>query len=84
MSATQVFEPEFDRHFFRLPVKIQQDLQSKIDHLGRNLSSFPHFRMTGSRWFRVRVGDYRIIYGINIEKNTLHLLTVGNRKEVYR
>lgn len=84
MNATQVFEPEFDKNFFRLPPNIQENIQSKIDHLGRNLSSFPHFRMKGHPAFRVRIGDYRVIYEVDIQNNILYLVTVGNRKSIYR
>jgi mRNA-degrading endonuclease RelE of RelBE toxin-antitoxin system len=52
--------------------------------MGRRLDSFPHYRMTGRSEFRLRVGDYRIIYEFNVAKNELSLITLGNRREVYR
>jgi len=30
------------------------------------------------------VGDYRIIYGFDIEQNTIHLLAPGHLREIYR
>jgi mRNA-degrading endonuclease RelE of RelBE toxin-antitoxin system len=52
--------------------------------MGRRLDSFPHYRMTGRNHFRLRVGDYRVIYDFNVAKNELSLITLGNRREVYR
>ena len=48
------------------------------------LVSFPHPRLKGSNRFRVRVGDYRIIYTFEVEQNRIHLLVLGHRREIYR
>lgn len=34
--------------------------------------------------FKLRVGDYRVIYEFNVERNELFLLTVGNRRDIYK
>lgn len=84
IPALQVYYRAFDTVFFKLPVQEQARIQAKIDQLGRRLSSFPHERLTGSNRFRLRVGDYRIIYGIDLTQGVLHLLAMGNRREIYR
>ena len=35
------------------------------------ISRFSHYRKQGVDAFRLRVGDYRIIYQFNVEKNKL-------------
>jgi mRNA interferase RelE/StbE len=40
--------------------------------------------MTGRGECRLRVGDYRVIYDFDAEKNELYLITLGHRREVYR
>jgi mRNA interferase RelE/StbE len=40
--------------------------------------------MKGRAEFRLRVGDYRVIYDFDTEKNEIYLITLGNRREVYR
>jgi mRNA interferase RelE/StbE len=40
--------------------------------------------MKGGDRYRLRVGDYRVIYTFNVEKAEIHLLAVGHRREVYR
>ena len=34
--------------------------------------------------YRLRVGDYRVIYEFDLARNELHLIALGNRKEIYR
>ena len=83
-AATQICAPAFDRRFFSLPPGVQEQIQSRLDELGRNLRGFPHYRMQGVEAFRIRVGDYRVIYQFNVERNTLLLITVAHRREVYK
>jgi mRNA interferase RelE/StbE len=40
--------------------------------------------MTGGNRYRLRVGDYRIIYTFDKTRNEIHLLAVGHRREIYR
>jgi len=34
--------------------------------------------------YRVRQGDYRIVYSIQDEERTVHVVRIGHRREVYR
>ena len=83
-AATQICAHRFDRRYFDLPANIQQRVQRRIDELGRNLRSFPHYRMQGIDAFRLRIGDYRVIYQFDLEKNELHLVTIGHRRDIYK
>jgi len=83
-AATQIFSAEFDAALARLPKNIAALVMEKIDDMGHRLDSFPHYRMTGRDDFRLRIGDYRVIYGFNVAMNELSLITLGNRRDVYR
>jgi mRNA interferase RelE/StbE len=83
-SATQIYSSDFDKGFYKLPVETQARIQQKLDEIGRRLESYPHYQMTGTSAFRLRVGDYRVIYRFNIRKNELYVAAVGHRREVYR
>ena len=52
--------------------------------MGLRLAAFPHYQLTGSDRFRMRIGDYRVIYRYNITAGEIHLLAVGHRREIYR
>jgi mRNA interferase RelE/StbE len=82
--AQQVYSHEFDSIFFKLPPHIQQQIGRKLDELGTRLDQFPHHRLTASDDFRLRVGDYRIIYQFDLQRNVIYLITLGHRREIYR
>lgn len=83
-AAEQVYFSAFDAAFFKLTKEIQARIESRLDEMGRRLESFPHYQMTGSDRFRLRVGDYRVIYKFDVERNEIYLLNVGHRREIYR
>ena len=83
-AALQIYYSGFDAAFFKLPTKVQSRIEGKIDDMGLRLKTFPHHRLKGQNRFRLRVGDYRIIYTFDAEPNLIHLLAVGNRRDIYR
>jgi mRNA interferase RelE/StbE len=83
-AATQVYYASFDAVFLKLPPALRARVEARIDEIGLRLASFPHHRLQGSHRFRARVGDYRIIYTFDLEENTIHLLAIGHRREIYR
>ncbi len=83
-QAAEIYSREFDALFFRLPPRVQQRIEAKLSDLGRRLESFSHERLQGRPEFRLRVGDYRIIYEFDPGQNELSLLTLGHRRDVYR
>ncbi len=40
--------------------------------------------LKGSDHFRLRVGDYRVIFGIDGESLVIDVIRVGHRREIYR
>jgi mRNA interferase RelE/StbE len=83
-AATQIASREFDNDFSRLPTHVQALIQRKIDAMGLRLASFPHYGMTGSDKYRLRIGDYRVIYRFNSQRGVIYLVAIGNRREIYR
>lgn len=83
-AATQISSQRFDQRFYALPQMIQDRIQKRVDELGLDLRNFRHQRLQGMDVFKLRVGDYRVIYEFNVERNELFLLTVGNRRDIYK
>ena len=54
----------------------------------RELASHPRppgcEKLSGAEKYRIRQGDYRILYEIDNATKTVMVVKVGNRKEVYR
>ena len=82
--ALRIYYSGFDDIFCGLPSDIKKRIEARIDEMGVRLESFPHHRMKGGDRYRLRVGDYRVIYTFNVEKKEIHLLAVGHRREIYR
>ena len=82
-SATQIYSRDFDRRFGRLSPDIQRAIKEKIYELGSRLDSFPHHQLTGSTSFRLRVGDHRVIYRIDFDKQIVIVARIAHRREAY-
>jgi mRNA interferase RelE/StbE len=83
-AATQVYYASFDAVFSKLSPALQTQIEDRIDLVGARLDSFPHHRLKASNRFRLRVGDYRVIYTFDVVQRSIHLLALGHRREIYR
>ncbi len=83
-AALQVYYTSFDAAFFKLPASVQTRIEAKIDEMGLRLDRFPHHRLSSRSRYRLRVGDYRVIYTFDASQRVIHLLAVGHRREIYR
>ena len=41
-------------------------------------------KLSASEQYRIRQGDYRIVYEIDDEQRLIHIVKIGHRREVYR
>ena len=65
----------------KLELSINRRIFKKVEELSDNTFSKDIKRLKGGNDFRLRVGDYRVIFAI--EQNTLQILKVGHRKNIY-
>ena len=79
------FTPRAQRDFLTLDRTVQQRLQRHIDCLGEN--PFP----PGAKklhakepYYRIRVGDYRVLYQVEAYQLVIIVVKIGHRREVYR
>jgi len=40
--------------------------------------------MAGSDRYRLRIGDYRVIYRFGVNRLQIYLVAIGHRREIYR
>jgi mRNA interferase RelE/StbE len=55
-----------------------------IDSLAENPRPTGCRRLRGRKDWRVRVGDYRIIYGIDDDRRIVEILSAAHRREIHR
>ena len=83
-AALQIWSHTFTRSFDALPSNVRQTVQSKVDEVGTRLEGFPHKRLTGRSEFKLRVGDYRVLYEFDVKLGRIYLHYVGHRREIYK
>ena len=69
----------------RLPTATIQRIIFQIRTLGENPKPPGCRKLTGSKndW-RIRIGDYRVLYEIDEKAKTVRIMRVRHRREVYR
>ncbi len=67
-----------------IPKKELQKILRKIKALSLNPRPQGSQKLSHRERYRVRQGDYRIIYSIQADDLTVHIVKVGHRKEIYR
>jgi mRNA interferase RelE/StbE len=59
-------------------------VRDAIRELGGNPRPVGCLKLTGRQGWRIRVGDYRVVYEIHDEQRTVTILHIGHRRDVYR
>ncbi len=72
------------REFLDLPKDIQSRLALVIDDLQKNPRPPGAKKMTGQEGYRVRKGDYRVLYTVHDKESLVRIYRIGHRREVYR
>jgi mRNA interferase RelE/StbE len=83
-AALQIWSSTFSRSFDTLPPAIREAVQSKVDGMGTRLDNFPHQRLSGRPEFKLRIGEYRVLYEFDLKLGRVHLHYVGHRREIYK
>ena len=68
----------------RLPDDVAQRILARLRALESNPRPTDVKKLKGRPAWRVRVGDYRIIYEIHDRELMVIVVTIGHRREVYR
>jgi len=67
-----------------LPLEVYARVRDAIRKLGENPRPPGYIKLSGREGFRIRVGDYRVIYEIDGAQYILNVMHVGHRRDVYR
>ena len=83
-AALQIWSATFAKAFDALPPNVREAVQRKVDDMGTRLETFPHQRLTGRSEYKLRVGDYRVLYEFDSTAGRIYLHYVGHRREIYK
>lgn len=83
MTYGVTFSDFADKQLSKLPLDIQNRIISTIKRC--QIRPYSHIKkLVGSKYFRLRVGDYRVIMDILENKLIIHVIEVGHRKNIYK
>lgn len=68
----------------RLPDRIRRQVASRISHLALQPRPTGCEKLTGQDLYRIRQGDYRIVYSILDAELIVHVIRIANRRDVHR
>ncbi len=85
MSQYEIqFLPVAARALRKLPLEAKRRVQAAIDLLATDPRPPAARRLVGRPEWRVRTGDYRVLYRIDDGVLTVVVVDVGHRREIYR
>jgi mRNA interferase RelE/StbE len=80
-----VFKPSADRQLRKLPDALQRRIVGKVEMLAHVPKPKGVVKLAGcENLWRIRVGDYRVVYEIQDDRLVVLVLRVAHRKDVYR
>jgi len=68
----------------KVPKNDLKKILSRIERLGDEPRPMGYEKLTGCELYRVRQGNYRVVYSIQDNELTVWVIKVGHRKNVYR
>lgn len=82
-----MYEIAFDKLARKQFKKLNSDLQRRMLSTLERIRIRPHTfvkSLSGSQYFRLRVGDYRLILDIKNNQLIIIVLELGHRKNIYK
>lgn len=77
--------PSAERDLMKLPAREWDRIRDRIDNLASNPRGIGLRKLQGTKdRYRVRCGDYRVLYRIDDNASRVIVYAVGHRKDVYR
>ncbi|MBL7178800.1 MAG: type II toxin-antitoxin system RelE/ParE family toxin [Desulfobacterales bacterium] len=85
MAAYKLFfKKSVQKDFDTIPKKDLKRILSRIKTLAENPRPPGCEKLTGQERYRLRQGQYRIVYSIQDDELTVWIVKVGHRKDIYR
>lgn len=88
---TKQYKIEFNKHCLKdlekIPRPFRKNIQKRINALSQEPRPDGCKKLQGSDkvpLYRIRCGDYRIVYAIQDEMLIIFVIQIGHRREIYR
>jgi len=84
MKYTVLIERYAQKQIMKLDKKIIPVIKASIADLADNPRPYGYKKLKGEDAYRIRVGNYRVIYEIEDDKIIVIVVSVGHRKDIYK
>lgn len=83
-SYSVSIKPSAVKELEGLPIKDRRRIVRRIQGLASDPRPSGCEKLTGEDRYRVRQGDYRVVYGVDDAAREVLIVKIGNRRDVYR
>ncbi|MEP6601179.1 MAG: type II toxin-antitoxin system RelE/ParE family toxin [Nitrospirota bacterium] len=83
-SYRVVINKSAERELRALPKEDLRRIADRIGSLAQNCRPHGNEKLSGEKRYRIRQGDFRIVYAIDDEARIVEIVKIGHRREVYR
>ena len=84
MKYTVLIERYAQKQIMKLDRKVIPLIKTAIAGLADNPRPYGYKKLKGEDAYRIRVGDYRVIYEIEDDKIIITVVSVGHREDIYK
>lgn len=85
MASYRIFiKPSAAKELEAVPKKDRLGIVEKVRRLSNNPRPAGCEKLSGEEKYRIRQGDYRILYSIQEDEVIVTIVRIGHRREVYR
>lgn len=84
MPYSVTFRASAAKEFRKLPLVVRKQVSELIDSLVHDPRPHGTKKMVGVDAWRIRIGDYRVVYSIVDQQLVVEIIKIGNRRDVYR
>ena len=78
-----VIEKQVQKQLSKISTRDYNNVVEAMKDLANNPRPHGYKKLKGRPGYRIRIGDYRIMYNINDNILTVFVLAIGNRRDVY-
>ena len=79
-----LIKPSAKKELEKLPKKDLQKIVVKIQDLSSDPRPIGSEKLSGDDKYRLRQGNYRIVYSIEDEQLIIFVIKIGHRRDIYR
>lgn len=72
------------KEFRKLSLEVKHSLIDPINSLSNNPYSHKTKKLKNADLYRIRIGDYRIVYQVEQKEKIVLITKIGHRREVYK